>query len=106
MPALVNSKVASLPGTSELDGTIVWPLEAKKSRKSLRISALVFMVWRRLGMEPDRRAPALHWAAPESRSIVRAPRLSGLAAIPASQRESVVRIVAVAGPAYGGKRRC
>src|SRR4249919_2515593 len=43
MPALVNSSVGSLPGTSGLEGTMVWPRAAKKSRKSLRISALLFM---------------------------------------------------------------
>jgi hypothetical protein len=41
MPALVKSRVGSLPGTSELEGTMVWPLDAKKSRKRLRISLLV-----------------------------------------------------------------
>src|SRR4249919_1557491 len=37
MPALVNSNVGSLPGTSGLDGTTAWPLERKNSRKSDRI---------------------------------------------------------------------
>ena len=41
MPALVNSSVGSLPGTSELDGTTVWPFLRKNSRKLARISALV-----------------------------------------------------------------
>src|SRR3990167_521102 len=39
MPELVNMSVGSLPGTSGLDATTVWPLEAKKSRKVLRMSA-------------------------------------------------------------------
>ena len=39
MPELVNISVGSLPGTSEDDGTTVWPLLAKKSRKVLRMSA-------------------------------------------------------------------
>src|SRR3546814_961624 len=39
MPELVNSKVGSLPGTSDAEGTIAWPRAAKKARKSLRISA-------------------------------------------------------------------
>ena len=39
MPELVNISVGSLPGTSGLLCTTVWPLEAKKSRKVLRISA-------------------------------------------------------------------
>ena len=34
MPALVNSSVGSLPGTSELDGTTVWPCWRKNSRKA------------------------------------------------------------------------
>src|ERR1700722_14024477 len=42
MPELVNSRVGSLAGTSELDGTMVWPLERKYSRKVERISE-VFM---------------------------------------------------------------
>ncbi len=41
MPELVNISVGSLPGTKELDGTTVWPLEAKKSRNILRMSATV-----------------------------------------------------------------
>src|SRR5512145_3358833 len=39
MPELVNMRVGSLPGTSGLDATTVWPLAAKKSRKVLRMSA-------------------------------------------------------------------
>jgi len=39
MPELVNISVGSLPGTSGLLATTVWPLEAKKSRKDLRMSA-------------------------------------------------------------------
>jgi hypothetical protein len=39
MPELVNIKVGSLPGTKGLDATTVWPLDAKKSRKVLRMSA-------------------------------------------------------------------
>ena len=38
MPELTNISVGSLPGTSELDGTTVCPLDAKKSRKVLRMS--------------------------------------------------------------------
>src|SRR4051812_35100523 len=41
MPELVNISVGSLPGTSGLDSTTVCPLDAKKSRKVLRISATV-----------------------------------------------------------------
>ena len=43
MPALVNSKVGSLRGTSGLDGTISWPFLAKKSRNAARISLVVCM---------------------------------------------------------------
>src|SRR5690606_16272703 len=42
MPELVNSRVGSLAGTSELEGTIVWSLERKNSRNAERISE-VFM---------------------------------------------------------------
>ncbi|MCY1369171.1 hypothetical protein D9M69_561920 [compost metagenome] len=45
MPEFVNMSVGSLPGTSELEGTTVWPLEAKKSRKVLRMSATVNVGW-------------------------------------------------------------
>src|SRR5688500_2648439 len=38
MPELTNSSVGSFAGTSELDGTMVWPLERKYSRKLERIS--------------------------------------------------------------------
>ena len=37
MPELVNSKVASPPGTSDMDGTAVCPCSTKKSIKSWRI---------------------------------------------------------------------
>ncbi len=45
MPELVNISVGSLPGTSGLDATTVWPLEAKKSRKVLRMSATEKTAW-------------------------------------------------------------
>jgi hypothetical protein len=41
MPELVNISVGSLPGTSGLEATTVWPLDAKKSRKIWRMSATV-----------------------------------------------------------------
>jgi hypothetical protein len=41
MPELVNISVGSLPGTRGLDSTMVCPLDAKKSRKLLRMSATV-----------------------------------------------------------------
>ncbi|MET0654567.1 MAG: hypothetical protein ABWX88_01305 [Pseudoxanthomonas sp.] len=41
MPELVNNKVGSLPGTKGADGTMVWPLPRKNSRKSLRIWLLL-----------------------------------------------------------------
>ena len=45
MPELVNIKVGSLPGTKGLEGTTVWPLEAKKSRKMRRVSATEIGAW-------------------------------------------------------------
>src|SRR5579875_2743153 len=39
MPAFVKRSVGSFPGTSGLDGTIVWPRARKNSRKARRISA-------------------------------------------------------------------
>ena len=39
MPELVNISVGSLPGTSGLLATTVWPLLTKKSRKLWRMSA-------------------------------------------------------------------
>jgi hypothetical protein len=50
MPELVNISVGSLPGTSGLEATTVWALEAKKSRKVLRMSATVnwgVLIWNR-----------------------------------------------------------
>ena len=44
-PELVNISVGSLPGTSGLDATTVWALEAKKSRKVLRMSATLIAEW-------------------------------------------------------------
>jgi hypothetical protein len=38
IPEFTNSSVGSFAGTSELDGTTVWPLERKYSRKLERIS--------------------------------------------------------------------
>ena len=38
MPELTNSSVGSLAGTSDEDGTIVWPRSAKYWRNLLRIS--------------------------------------------------------------------
>src|SRR5690606_36037878 len=43
MPELVNIRVGSLAGTSELEDTTRCPFERKNSRKSERISALVFI---------------------------------------------------------------
>lgn len=39
MPELVNINVGSLPGTRGLEATTVWPLDSKKSKNILRISA-------------------------------------------------------------------
>src|ERR1700733_7265141 len=38
MPALVNSRVGSFPGTRELEATTAWPRSRKNSRKALRMS--------------------------------------------------------------------
>src|SRR3954462_14537711 len=38
MPAFVNSKVGSSPGTTGLDGTTVWPFDSKNFRNVERIS--------------------------------------------------------------------
>src|ERR1041385_4649682 len=43
MPALVNSKVGSLRGTSGEDETTLWPRSAKNSRKPERTSERLFM---------------------------------------------------------------
>ncbi len=46
MPELVNINVGSFPGTKGLLATTVWPLDAKKSRKVLRMSAtLIAWAW-------------------------------------------------------------
>ena len=44
MPALVNKSVGSFFITTGADGTIVWPLDLKKSRNCCRISALVVIL--------------------------------------------------------------
>src|SRR4051812_37679288 len=54
MPELTNSSVGSLPGTSELEGTMLCPFERKYSRKLERIS-LDFMTLILLGKKPGRR---------------------------------------------------
>src|SRR5690606_3491472 len=64
MPELVNSRVGSLPGTSGADGTMVWPLPLKNSRKSLRMRAVVYgvvgVIWLRLA---DGSGPGRAWRA-------------------------------------------
>jgi hypothetical protein len=45
MPELVNMSVGSLPGTKGLDATTVCPLDAKKSKKVLRMSATEITAW-------------------------------------------------------------
>jgi len=50
MPALVNNSVGSACGTSELEATIWWPLEAKNCRNLSRISALVIMIHPAVGL--------------------------------------------------------
>src|SRR4051794_15143093 len=57
MPALVNSSVGSSPGTTGLEGTMVWPFDAKKLRNVERISA-AFMTWAFGSNEGARRRPA------------------------------------------------
>ncbi len=37
MPEFTNSSVGSFAGTSELEATMLWPLERKYSRKAERI---------------------------------------------------------------------
>ncbi|MNV95834.1 hypothetical protein D3C71_1907730 [compost metagenome] len=71
MPELVNISVGSLPGTRGLDGTTVWPLETKKSRKDLRMSAtekvgVLMVLWSGCTQQAGRRtrACALPVAAP------------------------------------------
>src|SRR5262245_21068048 len=53
MPELVNNKVASPPGTSDMDGTTVCPCSTKKSMNVWRISLpLIFLVIRTPGDLP------------------------------------------------------
>src|SRR5690606_18401865 len=87
MPELVNSRVGSLAGTSGAEGTTAWPRAAKNSRKSLRISEVVFIggsAWSRRGREglqPEAtrlsvadRAP--HAVAPETAAVEEVGRLA------------------------------
>ena len=52
MPALVNMSVGSLRGTSELDGTTLWPFLAKNWRKFDRISLTPLIYTYRLDRMP------------------------------------------------------
>ena len=45
IPALVNSRVGSLFGTSELDDTIWCPFDLKNSRKAVLISVVVITIY-------------------------------------------------------------
>src|SRR5690606_17971200 len=59
MPEMVNSRVGSFPGTRGAEGTMVWPLPRKNSRKSLRIWLLLslFEVFMRLAVGGRARPP-------------------------------------------------
>src|ERR1700720_991041 len=54
MPALVNSKVGSFPGTSELEGTTACPCSRKNSRKARRTSAALMYEGLFKVISPDR----------------------------------------------------
>src|SRR4029077_15687728 len=58
IPALVNSKVGSLRGTSGLDGTTSWPCRWKYARKAARMSLAVCMtkIWAFFARKPRVRA--------------------------------------------------
>jgi len=51
MPALVNNRVGSFAGISELEATRVWPFSSKKRRKASRISALFIDFFQRTAAE-------------------------------------------------------
>src|SRR5574340_380345 len=98
MPALVNSRVGSLPGTSGLEGTTVWPLEAKKSRKLWRMALLsMVLVWCRartsdnkalypLTFRPYRRRRQRKWATRRRARHLRAVAADGRADARAGDR--------------------
>src|SRR5690606_13007056 len=72
MPELVNSRVGSLAGTSDAEGTTAWPRAAKNSRKSLRIPEVVFIRKRLsdlVGIETDRCPDAVPVEAPAQQEI-------------------------------------
>src|SRR5215217_7669258 len=63
MPEFVNSSVGSLPGTSGLEGTIVWPLPSKYFRNRVRISLLFMGVNYRLSVQHTEKTTILACAA-------------------------------------------
>src|SRR5690606_31688439 len=74
IPELVNSRVGSLAGTSDAEGTTAWPRAAKNSRKSLRIPEVVFIRKRLsdlVGIETYRCPDAVPVEAPAQQEIRR-----------------------------------
>src|SRR5690606_43778 len=72
IPELVNSRVGSLAGTSDAEGTTAWPRAAKNSRKSLRIPEVVFIRKRLsdlVGIETYRRPDTVPVEAPAQQEI-------------------------------------
>src|SRR5690606_33461413 len=72
IPELVNSRVGSLAGTSDAEGTTAWPRAAKNSRKSLRIPEVVFIRKRLsdlVGIETYRCPDAVPVEAPAQQEI-------------------------------------
>src|SRR6187402_682487 len=105
MPELVNNRVGSFDGTSDADGTMVWSLERKKSRKVERISA-VFMSYRGLGaarhvaetLRPESRLGAFN----RRRCL---PHRRGLEHVLWRRRSLDARGIAPVAPAPRGQRR-
>src|SRR5690606_16034076 len=61
MPALVNSRVGSFAGISELEATRVCPFSSKKRRKASRISALfIYSIQANDGHGKSRQRAALY----------------------------------------------
>ena len=91
MPALVNSSVGSLPGTSELEGTTAWPFLRKNSRKLARISELVIIL--SLASRFISRLSCLH---PSRYQSQRRPE-SGAGEAPVSQKSRLALPISVIG---------
>src|SRR6185369_12319781 len=107
IPALVKSSVGSSPGTTGLDGTTVWPFDAKKLRNVERMSAAFTDGFRRRRSTPSGRK-GVRISGPGS-AIVRHPapaRRAGPSAVVVGGGAAAAGRVARRRRPVGQRRRC